>query len=68
MTLVKFRVWESVTEGEHVFVNPAEVAAVREYRDRRAYGGFNDVSKIVLNSGESFVVCGHAARELGEVR
>lgn len=64
--MLQFDNWENVTDGEKIFVDPCRVVSVREYRDRRAYGGFNEVSQILLVTGDKFVVHGHVAKIIDE--
>lgn len=65
MNLKRFEIFDR-EQREFVNVNPDDISAVTEYHDRRAYGGQQPVSKIILKSGKEFVVCGHVAREIQE--
>lgn len=67
MKLKRFEMFDP-SEREYLNVNPEDVSAIREYHDRRAYGGpqKKPVSKITMKSGKEFVVCGHVAEELQE--
>lgn len=61
---MEFDVWRDDGERERVTINPAAVAHVREYQDRRAYGGYNEVSEILYLSGERIKVYGHVAKKV----
>lgn len=65
--LIEFELWTEGTERQTAHIEPNEVAAVKEYQDRRAYGGNCSVSKIILRSGAEFVVNGHVARRIREL-
>lgn len=60
--MLRFELWAD--DRQDVYIVPSEVAAVREYRDRQAYGGMNDVSQVILKNGERYVVRGHVAKLL----
>ena len=59
-----FENWNNVTESEQITIDTSEVSSLREYRDRRAYSGFNDVTEISMKNGDKFVVYGHIVKSL----
>lgn len=62
--LLEFRKWSDAREREAIHIDPLQVSSVREYQDRHAYGGNNDVSEISMNNGDKFRVYGHVAKKI----
>lgn len=61
--------FDVVTEGrekETVWIALPEIVSIRQYQDRRAYGGYFDATELTLKNGKSFRVHGHVQKRIAE--
>lgn len=62
--MLKFQLVTDGRESETVLIALSEIASVRQYEDRKAYGGYFSASEIVLKNGKSFRVYGHVESDV----
>jgi hypothetical protein len=66
MPFLQFDLVVDGREKETVLVNLSEVSSVRQFEDRRAYGGYFPASEIVLKSGVKYRVHGYVGKQIAE--
>lgn len=61
---LKFQLATEGREIETVMVALSEIASVRQFEDRKAYGGYFAASEITLKTGKAFRVYGHVEQDV----
>jgi hypothetical protein len=66
MTTLDFQIWSDDHDrhGQKLTVVAGEICSMRETSERRAYGGYSEVTYIGLKNGESYKVVGHVINKV----
>jgi len=65
---MRFTIITNERDKDTVWVDPAEVVSVWQYKDRQGYGGYFDASEITLRNGKNFKVYGHVEKTVLEAK